>query len=75
MMITVQLEPDGPITEMDELLLIRRVGAHDDENERADWVEYRLRSDPNNPRAVHRSVHVTLKKVPTLCNSAVGGFA
>lgn len=56
-MITVQLEENGPITEMDEALLVKTEGVVDDDNELTRWVEYRL-SD----RVVHRSVHVHLKK-------------
>lgn len=58
-MITVQLEPEGPITLMDEVCLERSVGDIDNENERTSWVEYRL---PGSDRVVHRSVHIALKK-------------
>lgn len=57
--ITVQLDPNGPITLMDEAGLIRIDGEKEDANEKTTWVEYRL---PSDYRIVHRSVHVTLKK-------------
>lgn len=60
-MITVQLEPDGPITEMDEALLERRAGTTDEPAQRIDWVEYWLPGTTD--RAVHRSVHVTLRRL------------
>lgn len=56
-MITVQLEDNGPITEMDESLLKRVDGYHEDEREATQFIEYWL-----DRRCVHRSVHVTLKK-------------
>lgn len=55
-MITVQLEPDGPITEMDEALLTPNHSVVDNEHEHTVVTEYHL-----NGRVVHRSVHVTLK--------------
>lgn len=55
--IPVQLVEDGPIVTMKESDLQRRVGGHEDDNELAVWVEYRL-----NGRVVHRSAHVHLKK-------------
>ena len=57
MVVTVQLEENGPITEMDERFLEKRVGELDNEHEHTTWVEYWLKG-----RNVHRSVHVTLKK-------------
>jgi hypothetical protein len=60
-LILVQLEKDGPLTLMDENLLVRTTGKIDDAIERTTWVEYRLRSDPDNPRPVHRSVDMYLK--------------
>lgn len=55
-MITVQLEPDGPITEMDEALLTPNHSVIDNEREHTRITEYQLGG-----RIVHRSVHVTLK--------------
>lgn len=49
---------DGqPFVTMRESQLSRRAGMHEDENEIAAWVEYRLEG-----KLVHRSVHVHLKK-------------
>lgn len=42
---------------VDEALLQKQEGGHDDENERVSWVEYWLDGE-----LVHRSVHVHLKK-------------
>lgn len=42
---------------VDEALLQKLEGGHDDENERVSWVEYWLDGE-----LVHRSVHVQLKK-------------
>lgn len=61
-LIPVQLEPNGPISTLDETELVKKEGMFEDENERTSWVEFRLKSDPDNPRAVHRSAHVHLKK-------------
>ena len=60
--INVQLTPDGPISTLDESELVKKHGVFENENERTSWVEFRLKSDPDNPRAVHRSAHVQLKK-------------
>lgn len=56
-MINVQLEPDAPITQMDEALLRRKDIYHDCEHEMTTAIEYWL-----DDRCVHRSVHVTLKQ-------------
>lgn len=45
--------------EMDDSLLEKREGTVDNENELTTWVEYWLDEE-----LVHRSVHVTLKKMP-----------
>jgi hypothetical protein len=45
--------------DMDESLLEHRTGTVDDDNEFTTWTEYWL-----NDELVHRSVHVTLKKMP-----------
>ena len=45
--------------DMDDSLLEHRSGEVDNENELTTWVEYWL-----NEEFVHRSVHVTLKKMP-----------
>jgi len=70
-MINVQLDEDGPITQMDEAELVKSEGVIDNDNELTTWVEYRLASDPNAARAVHRSVHVMLKKQPGVFASGV----
>lgn len=46
---------------MDESLLQKREGSIDNENEATTWVEYWLDGE-----LVHRSAHVTLKKMPPL---------
>lgn len=51
--------------EMDDSLLEKREGTVDNENELTTWVEYWLDGE-----LVHRSAHVTLKKMPS-----VGGEA
>lgn len=58
-MITVQLEENGPITEMDEALLEKHEGFVDDEIEYTTWVQYRLLGQE---RIIHRSAHVRLKQ-------------
>lgn len=45
--------------EMDDSLLEKREGSVDNENELTTWVEYWLEGE-----LVHRSAHVTLKKMP-----------
>lgn len=62
MMINVQLELDGPITQLDESELVKTTGTIDNEVERTTWIEYRLASDPKAERAVHRSVDMYLKQ-------------
>ena len=52
----------------DDSLLKQRTGSHDDEDESVTWVEYYLRDDHENGigkagELVHRSAHVTLKKM------------
>ena len=51
--------------DMDEALLEKKEGSVDNENEYTTWTEYWLQDE-----LVHRSVHVTLKKMPP-----VGGEA
>jgi len=46
--------------EMDDSLLEKREGSVDNDNEITTWVEYWLEGE-----LVHRSVHVTLKKMPS----------
>lgn len=61
-LINVQLVEGGPITQMDEADLVKRTITVDDENEHTVATEYRLKTDPRHPRAVHRSVDMRLKK-------------
>lgn len=56
----VQLLADGPITTMDASALERRDSVIDNDHEHTEIVEYFLPGDY--ARAVHRSVHVTLKQ-------------
>ena len=65
MLITVQLEDNGPITLIEEILLEKTIGAIDNNVENTDWVEYRF-----NGKLVHRSAHVRLKKGINLSSEA-----
>ena len=47
--------------EMDEALLEKKEGVFEDDNELTTWVEYWKDSE-----LVHRSAHVTLKKMPPI---------
>ena len=51
--------------EMDESLLEKREGTVDNDNEITTWVEYWLEGE-----LVHRSAHVTLKKMPPIGGEA-----
>ena len=62
MLINVQLEIDGPITQIDDSELVYTPGGIDNDVETTTWVEYRLATDPHAERAVHRSVNMRLKK-------------
>lgn len=55
--------------EMDEAALEKKEGVIDNEDEYTTWVEYRLGDD-----LVHRSAHVTLKKMPTFADGTAAGF-
>jgi len=50
--------------DMDESLLEKREGSVDDDNEYTTWVEYWLDGE-----LVHRSAHVTLKKMPNFASA------
>ena len=52
------------------LLLEKREGTVDNENELTTWVEYWLEGE-----LVHRSAHVTLKKAPTFAGAETASFA
>jgi len=56
--------------EMDDSLLEKREGTVDDENEYTTWVEYWLEGE-----LVHRSAHVTLKKIPTFAGAEAASIA
>jgi hypothetical protein len=51
--------------EMDDSLLEKREGSVDNENELTTWVEYWFEGE-----LVHRSAHVTLKKMPPIGGEA-----
>jgi hypothetical protein len=51
--------------EMDDSLLEKREGSVDNENELTTWVEYWFEGE-----LVHRSAHVTLKKMPSMGGEA-----
>lgn len=55
--------------DMDDSLLERRDGSVDNDNEATTWVEYWLDGE-----LVHRSAHVTLKKVPTFAGGEAASF-
>jgi hypothetical protein len=56
--------------DMDDSLLEKREGVVDNENEYTTWVEYWLQDE-----LVHRSVHVTLKKMPGFAGAETASFA
>ena len=55
--------------DMDASLMERRSGTVDDENELTTWTEYWLDGE-----LVHRSAHVTLKKIPTFAGAETASF-
>lgn len=55
--------------DMDESLLEKREGSIDNDNEMTNWVEYWLDGE-----LVHRSVHVTLKKVPSFAGAELASI-
>lgn len=57
--------------DMDDALLMKRIGGHDDENETAEWVEYYHRETNE---LVHRSAVVTLKKAGMVADALQGTF-
>lgn len=54
---------------MDDSQLEKREGTIDNENELTTWVEYWLEGE-----LVHRSAHVTLKKMPTFAGGEAASF-
>ena len=55
--------------EMDTSLLEKREGSLDNENELTTWVEYWLEGE-----LIHRSAHVTLKKMPAFVGAEAASF-
>ena len=55
--------------DMDASLLEHRTGEVDNENEHTVWDEYWLDGE-----LVHRSAHITLKKVPTFAGGETAFF-
>ena len=55
--------------DMDDSLLERCAGEINNDNELTTWVEYWLDDE-----LVHRSAHVTLKKMPTFAGGAAASF-
>jgi hypothetical protein len=56
--------------DMDETLLEKREGTVDNDNELTTWVEYWLDGE-----LVHRSAHVTLKKIAVFSGGETASFA
>lgn len=56
--------------EMDETLLEKKEGVFEDDNEYTTWVEYWLEGE-----LVHRSAHVTLKKMPSFVGAEAASIA
>jgi len=55
--------------DMDDSLLGHRSGEVDDDNEFTTWTEYWLDGE-----LVHRSAHVTLKKMPAFAGAETASF-
>ena len=55
--------------DMDDSLLEHRTGTVDDDNEFTTWTEYWLDGE-----LVHRSAHVTLKKMPAFAGAETASF-
>ena len=55
--------------DMDTSLLEHRTGTVDNDNEATTWTEYWLDGE-----LVHRSVHVTLKKMPSFAGGETASF-
>lgn len=55
--------------EMDDSLLEKREGSVDNDNEYSTWVEYWLDGE-----LVHRSAHVTLKRMPSFAGGDTATF-
>lgn len=55
--------------DMDDSLLDMKQGSVDNDNELTTWTEYWLMDE-----LVHRSVHVTLKRVPSFAGAETASF-
>ena len=55
--------------DMDDSLLDSKDGTFEDDNELTTWVEYWKDAE-----LVHRSVHVTLKKMPAFAGAEAASF-
>jgi hypothetical protein len=55
--------------EMDDSLLEKKEGVVDNDDEYTTWVEYWLDGE-----LVHRSAHVTLKKIPAFAGAETSNF-
>jgi hypothetical protein len=55
--------------EMDDSLLEHRSGEIENDNESTTWVEYWLDGE-----LVHRSAHITLKKIPSFASGETASF-
>ena len=55
--------------DMDESLLEKREGSIENDNEMTTWVEYWLDGE-----LIHRSVHVTFKKVPSFAGGELASI-
>ena len=55
--------------DMDESLLTKQEGTIDNEDELTTWIEYWLDGE-----IVHRSAHVTLKKMPSFAGAETATF-
>jgi hypothetical protein len=54
---------------MDDSLLVKQEGSLDNDNETTLWTEYWLDDE-----LVHRSVHVTLKRMPVFAGGDTASF-
>jgi len=68
-MINITRDGGQTIEQADESLFEKREGVFDDANEHTTWVEYW-----EGEKLVHRSAHVTIKRVQPIQNVA-GGFS
>ena len=55
--------------DMDDSLLVKQEGSLDNDNETTLWTEYWLDDE-----LVHRSVHVTLKRMPVFAGGDTASF-